>query len=322
MGNRIFRSRRRPVEERLTRPQRLVRQPSNVDYKKLRKLILSQKLAPCFDALDDPDLGDLEECPICFFYYPSLNRSRCCSKGICTECFLQMKPSNITRPVHCPFCKTPSYGVEYRGARTVEEKNLEKAEEQKVIEAKIRMQCESQDVVQIMQVDQTYSLLEVGEPSSGLNDGGGTLDQESNSLMQESFDVDSSSAPNTCSRDEELDMDLEEIMVMEAIWQSLQDSRYHPGGGIYQTSGSNASIGLDDGTQEADASRNCLLSSDQREFSSSDSLAEGVAVAIATLVEEGILQQHNCESDCERNQTSSDPYGHFAEDDGGTGLAS
>ncbi|MQL91308.1 hypothetical protein Taro_023916 [Colocasia esculenta] len=67
MGNRICGLRRRgPVEERLTRPQRLARQPSNVDYRKLRKLILSRKLAPCFDAFEDP-ASDLEECPICFF---------------------------------------------------------------------------------------------------------------------------------------------------------------------------------------------------------------------------------------------------------------
>lgn len=68
MGNRIGGgARRRPVEDRLTRPQRLVRKPEDVDYNKLRKLILARKLAPCFDALDEPRLrDDLEECPICF----------------------------------------------------------------------------------------------------------------------------------------------------------------------------------------------------------------------------------------------------------------
>lgn len=89
---------------------------------------------------------DLEECPICFLHYPSLNRSKCCSKGICTECFLQMKSPHVSRPTQCPFCKTPNYAVEYRGAKTLEEKGVEQAEEQKVIEAKIRMrQQELQD---------------------------------------------------------------------------------------------------------------------------------------------------------------------------------
>lgn len=69
MGNRISirkRSGRRPVEERFTRPKRFIIEPANVDYKKLRKLILSEKLAPCFDGVEESN-PDLEECPICFF---------------------------------------------------------------------------------------------------------------------------------------------------------------------------------------------------------------------------------------------------------------
>ncbi|CAM0909085.1 unnamed protein product [Alopecurus aequalis] len=68
------------VEERLTRPQRLVRQLSDLDSGRLRRLIRSGDLAPCFDADDEHN----EECPICFYFYPSLNRSKCCGKGICT----------------------------------------------------------------------------------------------------------------------------------------------------------------------------------------------------------------------------------------------
>lgn len=45
---------------------------------------------------DDTDECDaahsLEECPICMLRYPALNRSTCCRQGICTECFLQVKP--------------------------------------------------------------------------------------------------------------------------------------------------------------------------------------------------------------------------------------
>ncbi|XP_078443827.1 E3 ubiquitin-protein ligase GW2-like isoform X2 [Wolffia australiana] len=156
MGNCVCRlGWRGGVDERLTRPQRVTWQPSNVDYKKLRRLILSKKLAPCFDAIDDPNL-DLEECPICFFYYPSLNRSRCCGKGICTECFLQMKPSNVMRPAQCPFCKTSYYAVEFRGARSREEKELELA---KVIQAKLRMQSEtSQDSPQAASINAVWTM--------------------------------------------------------------------------------------------------------------------------------------------------------------------
>ncbi|KAK9266461.1 hypothetical protein L1049_000438 [Liquidambar formosana] len=149
MGNKLGR-RRQVVDEKYTRPQGLY-QHRDVDHKKLRKLILESKLAPCFPG-DEECTCDLEECPICFLYYPSLNRSRCCMKSICTECFLQMKTPNSTRPTQCPFCKTSNYAVEYRGVKTKEEKGIEQIEEQRVIEAKIRMrQQELQDDEERMQ---------------------------------------------------------------------------------------------------------------------------------------------------------------------------
>ncbi|VAI45722.1 unnamed protein product [Triticum turgidum subsp. durum] len=138
MGNRIGGRRKAGVEERYTRPQGLY-EHRDIDQKKLRKLILEAKLAPCYPGADDAAGGDLEECPICFLYYPSLNRSKCCSKGICTECFLQMKPTHTARPTQCPFCKTPNYAVEYRGVKTKEERSIEQFEEQKVIEAQMRV---------------------------------------------------------------------------------------------------------------------------------------------------------------------------------------
>uniref|UniRef100_A0A453T3W0 RING-type domain-containing protein n=1 Tax=Aegilops tauschii subsp. strangulata TaxID=200361 RepID=A0A453T3W0_AEGTS len=112
------------VEERLTQPRRLVRQLSDLDSDRLRRLIRSGDLAPCFDAAEED--GRAVECPICFHFYPSLNRSKCCGKGICTECFLQLMPSKASKAVHCPFCKTAAYAVEYRGARTLSEKKLQR----------------------------------------------------------------------------------------------------------------------------------------------------------------------------------------------------
>lgn len=65
------------MDEKYTRPQGLY-QHRDVDHKKLRKLILDSKLAPCY--LGDDDSGcDLEECPICFlvctliFIFPKFN---------------------------------------------------------------------------------------------------------------------------------------------------------------------------------------------------------------------------------------------------------
>jgi hypothetical protein len=67
MGNRIGGRRKSGVEERFTRPQGLY-DHKDIDQKKLRKLILEAKLAPCYPGADDaaPGGGDLEECPICF----------------------------------------------------------------------------------------------------------------------------------------------------------------------------------------------------------------------------------------------------------------
>ncbi|OVA03366.1 hypothetical protein BVC80_7851g3 [Macleaya cordata] len=236
MGNKLGR-RRQVVDEKYTRPQGLY-QHKDVDHKKLRKLILDSKLAPCYPG-DEECAFELEECPICFLYYPSLNRSRCCTKGICTECFLQMKPPHSTRPTQCPFCKTSNYAVEYRGMRSKEEKGMEQVEEQRVIEAKIRMQRqELQDEEERMQRRQDMSsssrIMTAGEV--------GYTDVSSSSLAVPSFSSpvgcdEIVSSHNTCSapiirqpsrsrqnRENQFDLDLEDIMVMEAIWLSIQES--------------------------------------------------------------------------------------------------
>ncbi|KAL7594127.1 hypothetical protein Lser_V15G35010 [Lactuca serriola] len=226
MGNKLGR-RRQLVDEKYTRPQGLY-QHKDVDHKKLRKLILDSKLAPCYPGDDDCSC-DLEECPICFLYYPSLNRSRCCTKGICTECFLQMKTPNSTRPTQCPFCKTLNYAVEYRGVKTKEEKGQEQIEEQRVIEAKIRMrQQEIQDEEERMLKRQERS------SSSRIIDSN-EAEYFSRAATPSSEGEEIVSAPNSGvttfrhpqrprdNREDEFDLDPENIMLMEAIWLSFQE---------------------------------------------------------------------------------------------------
>lgn len=59
------------VDEKYTRPQGLY-QHKDVDHKKLKKLILDSKLAPCYPG-DESECGyDLEECPICFLVRVSI----------------------------------------------------------------------------------------------------------------------------------------------------------------------------------------------------------------------------------------------------------
>ncbi|KAG9448047.1 hypothetical protein H6P81_014175 [Aristolochia fimbriata] len=235
MGNKLGR-RRQVVDEKYTRPQGLY-QHKDVDHKKLRKLILESKLAPCYPGGEECTV-DLEECPICFLCYPSLNRSRCCMKGICTECFLQMKPPHSTRPTQCPFCKTSNYAVEYRGVRTKEEKGMEQVEEQKVIEAQIRMRRqELQD-----DYDRMIKRKETGSSSMRMTHGEVEYrDISSSSVAAQSVSVSGQAddiAPSQYSctmpsirhpsslrqnREEDFDLDLEDIMVMEAIWLSIQE---------------------------------------------------------------------------------------------------
>ncbi|KAI5066382.1 hypothetical protein GOP47_0019006 [Adiantum capillus-veneris] len=277
MGNKFSR-RRAVVDERYTRTQGLY-QHRDVDPRKLRRLILNGQLAPCFPGAEDSTL-ELDECPICFLFYPSLNRSKCCTKGICTECFLQIKSPHSARPTQCPFCKTSSYVVEYRGAKTVEEKGVEQAEEQKVIEAKIRIRqkelLDEEERMLRQEEDQgqntvpdrlrrNFSNLHgFTLPSDGLQevqrmtsaneqDAGSDTDSvpaiqpvqtsqlESVTRQIAGPQIGTEPAPegaactasqasrlggstfHRLNRVEDFDLDLEEIMVMEAIWLSIQE---------------------------------------------------------------------------------------------------
>ncbi|GIL77996.1 hypothetical protein Vretimale_7393 [Volvox reticuliferus] len=130
------------IPEEYLRPQGLY-SLERVDLKKLKRLIQNQQLAPCHPGVEEPRPGqDLEECPICFLHYPVLNSSLCCQKRVCTECFLQVQTSTPPHQLSaCPFCKVTrptGYLVKLIGARTAEEKEQERVEEQKVIEARIR----------------------------------------------------------------------------------------------------------------------------------------------------------------------------------------
>jgi hypothetical protein len=66
MGNKLGR-RRQVVDEKYTHPQGLYNH-KDVDQKKLRKLILESKLAPCYPG-DEETACDREECPICFLVW-------------------------------------------------------------------------------------------------------------------------------------------------------------------------------------------------------------------------------------------------------------
>ncbi|KAK4753402.1 hypothetical protein SAY87_022200 [Trapa incisa] len=301
MGNKLGR-RKQLVDEKYTRPQGLY-QHKDVDMKKLRKLILESKLAPCYPG-DEECTIDLEECPICLLYYPSLNRSRCCTKGICTECFLQMKVPNSMRPTQCPFCKTSNYAVEYRGVKSKEEKGIEQIEEQRVIEAKIRMrQKELQDDEERMQKRQDVSShsrtmeIEDIECSSAGAPYRQSLGQDEE-IVSDTACIPSASRhipPLSSNRDEEFDLDLEEIMVMEAIWLSIQESGKEkaPGYG-----------------SESDPPEQCISSKDQYTSTAavaSSTSAGGLACAIAALAERQQTSEESLSTSCTGSANLSQP---------------
>ena len=63
MGNRFTRC-RPVVEDKYTQPQGLY-EHIGLDTRKLKRLIIKGRLAPCFPGVEDPS-ADLDECPICF----------------------------------------------------------------------------------------------------------------------------------------------------------------------------------------------------------------------------------------------------------------
>uniref|UniRef100_A0A0E0PTP9 RING-type domain-containing protein n=2 Tax=Oryza TaxID=4527 RepID=A0A0E0PTP9_ORYRU len=236
MGNQVGgRRRRRPaVEERYTRPQGLYPHP-DIDLKKLRRLIVEAKLAPCFPGSDDPR-ADLEECPICFLFYPSLNRSKCCAKGICTDEDAHLVPADAVSLAQflCPYCKMASYAVEYRGVKTKEEKGTEQIEEQRVIEAQIRMrQQELQDDAERMKKKQAAALTDVvttaqvehcdtGGASTTVKSSGQGSDMLSSQVQHAELLLKTSERLKQM-RNNNFDMDPDEVMLVEALWLSLQD---------------------------------------------------------------------------------------------------
>ncbi|GJD07111.1 hypothetical protein Gasu2_14880 [Galdieria sulphuraria] len=70
---------------------------------------------------------NLDECPICFAYFPMLNTTCCCNKALCTNCFLHIQRHGKRKS--CPFCNRPKLEVMFFGPRTDEERFLEYVED-------------------------------------------------------------------------------------------------------------------------------------------------------------------------------------------------
>ncbi|KAI9473623.1 MAG: hypothetical protein EXX96DRAFT_578685 [Benjaminiella poitrasii] len=116
-----LRSNSSTIDHGFLNPQGIYTTNADYDMDIVGNLIRKGQLAPFYKGLNEPntnynDLCFDNECPICFLFYPSrMNRTRCCDKSICTECFLQLRrsTSSPTIPAACPFCLHPNFGVVY-----------------------------------------------------------------------------------------------------------------------------------------------------------------------------------------------------------------
>eukprot|EP00743_Colponemidia_sp_Colp-15_P003633 GILK01003922.1.p1 GENE.GILK01003922.1~~GILK01003922.1.p1 ORF type:complete len:727 (+),score=120.20 GILK01003922.1:179-2359(+) len=110
------------------------------DEKSVRKMIIDRRVAPRYPGTESNDpVPDLDECPICFLWYPATNTSKCCKKPICTECYLQFKHPNPAKLISCPFCNAPKYAVMFVGPKSKEDREKDQVEDQQVIELRIKM---------------------------------------------------------------------------------------------------------------------------------------------------------------------------------------
>jgi len=114
MGNSSS-SNKRPMAthelERYTRPTGLYTK-CPWDLKTARRLILERKIAPRVPGKDFKESFYINECPICFMYYPgSLNHTLCCKKPICSECFFQVTLPKQSKS--CPYCNGEALTITY-----------------------------------------------------------------------------------------------------------------------------------------------------------------------------------------------------------------
>jgi hypothetical protein len=66
--------------------------------------VKSHKVGAYVPGAEAPDGKSVCLCPICYLYYPKLNATQCCQKGICTECiFATIEPD--FQQAKCPFCR-------------------------------------------------------------------------------------------------------------------------------------------------------------------------------------------------------------------------
>eukprot|EP01120_Amphizonella_sp_Union-15-10_P017323 TRINITY_DN9591_c0_g1_i2.p1 TRINITY_DN9591_c0_g1~~TRINITY_DN9591_c0_g1_i2.p1 ORF type:complete len:266 (+),score=62.67 TRINITY_DN9591_c0_g1_i2:104-901(+) len=192
----------------------------------VEKMIKTKQLAPFYPPQEE-ERGEVEECPICFYFYPGgLNRARCCKKAICTECYLNIKTPNST--INCPFCLRADYHAKFTGPLSKEEKQREKQESQKVLELQLKMREEE---IQRDKINRESKIAKIQNSPPSTNVDIGVKQQSSSSTSQDSSLCDSA-AYAVSPKSDDLDFDAfdlglsdlenEDFLLHQAIQLSLQ----------------------------------------------------------------------------------------------------
>eukprot|EP00882_Tetradesmus_deserticola_P006999 GHRQ01007371.1.p1 GENE.GHRQ01007371.1~~GHRQ01007371.1.p1 ORF type:complete len:162 (+),score=2.76 GHRQ01007371.1:172-657(+) len=110
----------------------------NINLTKLRKLIRARRLAPFWHQEENCEDGR-EECPICNYWYPAINKASCCGAHLCTECFVLCQSSHDPPGnAACPYCKKVPFSVRYVSSNDEQQLRRKRTDGQVVAKAKLR----------------------------------------------------------------------------------------------------------------------------------------------------------------------------------------
>ena len=73
-------------------------------------LVRHGKVTPLYQGTADPDETHPIMCNTCYFFYPKINHTSCCSKAICTECLAAMVDVKQHKR-KCPFCRSMGFAI-------------------------------------------------------------------------------------------------------------------------------------------------------------------------------------------------------------------
>lgn len=179
------------------------------------------------------------ECPICFLYFPRVNETQCCHQKICSECFLQIRraephlppapnsPSTsqtspsptisqsspgstneevgedglVSEPSSCPFCVESGFGVSHNNGPTIHTDDVRPEWSSKLSQARSHAARRSAAATAL----HNAAFITQDRPP-GFGAGMGIGSAMSNRALRHRL------------------VDLEEMMVMEAIRLSLVDA--------------------------------------------------------------------------------------------------